>query len=135
MRLNDATRRDATLRGVTTAPRPLRAVPAPGHFTPSARTSQDHASCRYRGKQGYRSNFPTVDPTLERVNSLLSPLWNFVQIRGIIGTGPGAVEQEAFVRVNLLCWNDESRNCNIFSVLSIFKYNPGKASNKFITSQ
>ncbi|KAK1117534.1 hypothetical protein K0M31_016569 [Melipona bicolor] len=59
------TRRDATLRGVTTAPRSLRAVPVPGHFTPSARTSQDHASCRYRGKQDYRSNFPTIDHSTE----------------------------------------------------------------------
>ncbi|KOX78942.1 hypothetical protein WN51_10154 [Melipona quadrifasciata] len=59
------TRRDATLRGVTAAPRSLRAVPVPGHFTPSARTSQDHASCRYRGKQGYRSNIPTIDHPTE----------------------------------------------------------------------
>ena len=27
------------------------------------------------------------------------------------------------------------QNCDIFSVLSIFKYNPGKANNKFITSR
>ena len=28
-----------------------------------------------------------------------------------------------------------SQNCNIFSISSIFKYNPGKANNKFITSR
>ena len=36
--------------------------------------------------------------------------------------------------VNLLRWN-LSQNCNIFSVLSIFKYNVGKTNDKFITSQ
>ena len=30
--------------------------------------------------------------------------------------------------------NSLPQNCNIFSVLSIFKYNPGKTGNKFITS-
>ena len=28
-----------------------------------------------------------------------------------------------------------SQNNNVFSVLSIFKYNPGKINNQFITSQ
>ena len=45
--------------------------------------------------------------------------------------------------VKLLRWNDVlrtsrtfcSKNCNIFSVLCIFKYNPGKTDDKFITFQ
>ena len=36
--------------------------------------------------------------------------------------------------VNLLRWN-MTQYCNISSVLSIFKYNPGKTIDKFITSQ
>ena len=44
---------------------------------------------------------------------------------------------------NLLRWTDVPctlrifcpKNCNIPSVSSIFKYNPGKTNNKFITSQ
>ena len=44
--------------------------------------------------------------------------------------------------LNLLRWNDVPRarreffpqNYNIFSVLSIFKYNPGKTNNKFINN-
>ena len=42
--------------------------------------------------------------------------------------------------LNLLRWNATHvedffvPNCNIFSVLSIFKYNPGKTNDKFDTS-
>ena len=45
--------------------------------------------------------------------------------------------------LNLLRWNDgatrvenfSSQSCNIFSVLSVSKYDPGKTNNKFVTSQ
>lgn len=37
------------------------------------------------------------------------------------------------LQINFLRWNDVPRtNCNILSVLSIFKYNPGETNNKFL---
>ena len=60
------------------------------------------------------------------------------------GTGIDQINPDSFQLCTLLSSdlnityhveNSLSQNCNIFSVSSVFKYNPGETSNKFITFQ
>ena len=65
-------------------------------------------------------------------DELLCTIWPLVMVRNQL---PPQV-------VKLLRWNDVprtlriflSQNCNIFSVVNIFKYNPGGTNDKFTIS-